>query len=311
MMKVKSRQIIELGRTPAVETAFSNSALQRVQLRAAQAEARQQNSAELTPRQLKLWHDDERAMPTVLARSALFAPICNGQRKHHIDALIDGRSDAMLTYTGYQCDMGDADLFMQVLEFAKRYPLGTRFIVSRAQLLAAIGRSYPSAAGPKRSNIGSSQYKWLDEAMGRLREGVLTYTIKATPKRAAYGGKLNLVNTWHWDDATESYLLSIEPQIEALFAVFSRIYIQKHLALPKRDQLAKWMHLYVAGCAKNAQTNIGLDFLRMWSGNKERRIDHFERSMVRALGELSKVGIIGESYYIRSRDRMVCFERIV
>lgn len=286
----------------------------RVQLQAEAATARLKKVS-APSKQLKLWHDAERVMPTVLARSALFAPLANGERKRHVDALIDGRSDAVLRYSGPQLDMGDADVFMQVLELGKRLPLGTRFSANRAQMLRAIGRSYSStsADGKQRnSSIGTTQYQWLDEAMARLRAGVLTVEFNETPNRRGHGhgGTVSLVHTWRWDDQTDSYLVALEPGIEILFSVFSRIYVEKHLALPKRDQLAKWMHLYIAGCTQNVQTNIGLRYLRLWSGNKDRRLDHFEKAMKRALGELADAGIVGPGFYIRGKDQMVCFERI-
>jgi hypothetical protein len=289
-------------------TTSQSEALQRVAQRAEEAK----NKAETEQKQLPLWADWERAMPTSISRSALFAPIGRGRRKRHVDAVIDSRKDVLLTYTGEQLDMSDADVFMQALDLAKRHTLGARFTVNRAQILAAIGRTYQSESADgkvRKAAIGKNDYEWLDAAMKRLAEGSLTFEFKSTGKRKARGGVLHLIQGWLWDDASNSYVMSIEPEIHKLFESFSRIYLEKHLALPKSDQLAKWMHLFVAGCANGELTKIGLDHLRAYSGNKERRMDHFATAMERSLKALEEAGIISPGWFIRANDRMVHFTR--
>lgn len=266
------------------------------------------------PRQLPLWADWERAMPTPITRSAVFAPIGRGERKHLKDDVINSRSDVVLTYTGEQLDMSDADVFMQALELAKRHPIGTEFVVNRAEFLADIGRAYESKNITKgtvrKKAIGSQTYEWLDASMKRLREGSLNFRIKETVKRKAKGGILNLIKTWKWDNGLNSYLLSIDPEIYKLFESFSRIYLDKHMALPKADQLAKWMHWFVAGCDKGKLTKIGLGHLQAYSANKHRRMDHFSRSMERALQALQDAEIIAPGWFIRA-NTMLHFTRIV
>lgn len=281
----------------------------------AEAKTRRSEEEKNIPKQLPLWADWERAMPTPLSRSALFAPIGRGARKRLKAAVIESRTDVALTYTGEQLDMGDADAFMQALEMAKRHPLGTDFVVNRAEFLAEIGRAYESknsVSGQVRKRaIGTATYDWLDDTMTRLREGALNFQLKETAKRGAKGGILNLLKTWKWDNDTNSYLLAIDQEIYKLFETFSRIYLDKHLALPKADQLAKWMHLYVAGCDKGVLTKIGLDHLRAYSGNKHRRMDHFATAMERALLALETAGIIAPGWFIRANNRMVNFTRVL
>lgn len=277
--------------------------------------ARKTKKAAETPRQLPLWADWERAMPTPITRSAVFAPIGRGERKHLKDGVINSRSDVVLTYTGEQLDMSDADVFMQALELAKRHPIGTEFVVNRAEFLADIGRAYESKNTTKgtvrKKAIGSQTYEWLDASMKRLREGSLDFRIKETTKRKAKGGILNLIKVWKWDNGLNSYLLAIDPEIYKLFESFSRIYLDKHMALPKADQLAKWMHWYVAGCDKNKLTKIGLVHLRGYSANKHRRMDHFSSSMERALQALQDAEIIAPGWFIRANNLMLHFTRIV
>lgn len=290
--------------SPKCNTTFTSLALVR----------RTKNDAE-TPKQLPLWSDLERAMPTPITRSAVFAPIGRGERKRLKDDVINSRSDVVLTYTGEQLDMSDADVFMQALELAKRHPIGAEFVVNRAEFLADIGRAYVSKNATKgtlrKKAIGSQTYEWLDTSMKRLREGSLDFRIKETAKRKAKGGILNLIKTWKWDNGLNSYLLAIDPEIYKLFESFSRIYLDKHMALPKTDQLAKWMHWFVAGCDKGKLTKIGLDHLRTYSANKHRRMDHFSNSMERALQALQDAEIIAPGWFIRTNNLMLHFTRIV
>jgi hypothetical protein len=83
------------------------------------------------------------------------------------------------------------------------------------------------------------------------------------------------------------------------------------MALPKTDQLAKWMHWFVAGCDKNKLTKIGLDHLRTYSANTHRRMDHFSNSMERALQALQDAEIIAPGWFIRTNSLMLHFTRIV
>lgn len=267
-------------------------------------------SAEQTkPEQMPLWADWERAMPTAISRSAFFAPIARGRRKRHVDAVIDSRKDVRLTYTGEQFDMSDAEVFMQALETAKRHPLGSRFTLKRSQMLDAIDRTYSSTSKNgtvRKSVIGKGDYEWLDASMKRLKEGSLTFAFTGKER----WGVFNPLHDLLWDNESDSYEISISPEIAKLFESFSRINLGKHLALPKADQLAKWMHLYIAGCAKGEVTKIGLDHLRDYSGSKHRRMDHFAASMERALLSLEAVGIIDHGWFIRANDRMLSFTRI-
>lgn len=293
-----------------VKNIIQNDSLQRIAQRAEDSK----NKTGIEQKQLPLWADWERAMPTSISRSALFAPIGKGRRKYHINAVIDSRKDVVMTYTGDQLDMGDADVFMQALELAKRHPLGARFTINRAQMLTELDRTYTSenAAGVvRKASIGKSDYAWLDSAMTRLSKGSLTFKFNATKKNKDKGGILHLVGEWLWDNDSNAYVVSIAPEIHKLFESFSRIYLNKHLALPKSDQLAKWLHLYVAGCDKNTLTKIGLDHLRAYSGNKHRRMDHFATSMKRSMQALEVTGIIAAGWFIRANDRMLGFTRII
>jgi hypothetical protein len=265
--------------------------------------------------QLPLWADWERAMPTAISRSALFAPIAKGRRKRHVGSAIDSRRDVSLTYTGEQFDMSDADVFMQALEIAKRFPLNTRIVINRAQFLSCLDRTYQSKSKKeegkvRKSSIGKSGYEWLDASMTRLAEGSLTYKFMSPGKLKDKGGVLHLISGWKWDNEADSYSFLIETEIHKLFESFSRIYLAKHLTLPKTDQLAKWMHLFVAGCEKGALTKIGIDHLRAYSGNKHRRMDHFVASMERAMQALDSSEIIAPGWFIRENDRMLNFTRI-
>lgn len=242
--------------------------------------------------QLPLWHDLERAMPNALARSALFAPVRPGRREMHDRVQIAGRDDVRLLYSGKQLDMADADVFLQVLELAKRHPLDTSFPINRAEFLRAINR-----------DTGSAQYKWLDNAFQRLKFNVIT---------CQYGTQLyelSLIAEWGRDEKTGEYMMMVPSKILNLFnrQQFGLINWEQRFEISKRVDLAKWLQTYAASHSRG-EHRIGLTKLKTWSGYKS-PLRHFRMAVNEALAELARVRIIEENYYIRDRDDMVVWTR--
>ena len=214
-------------------------------------------------RQLPLWHDLERAMPNMIARSALFAPIARGRRAMHERSEIASRSDVSILYSGRQLDMADADVFMQALEIAKRKPLDQPFTVNRADFLRAISRP-----------LGNSQYTWLDNVLKRLKFTALTIN------HGTQLYELSLVAEWGRDKESAEYVMMISSKIVKMFGrqEFGLIDWQSRFQLEKRVELAKWMQTYVASHERGKEHRIGLRLLHEWSGYKG-PIRHFRSKM--------------------------------
>ena len=243
--------------------------------------------------QLPLWHDLERAMPNMIARSALFAPIARGRRAMHEGHEIACRSDVQILYSGRQLDMADADVFMQALEIAKRRPLGEPFAINRAEFLRAIKRP-----------LGKSQYDWLDSVMKRLKFTTLTIN---------HGDQLyelSLIAEWGRDKSSGEYVVMVSPKIMKMFIrhEFGLIDWESRFQIEKRVELAKWMQTYVASHARGREHRISMRYLHEWSGYKG-PLRQFRTKLTEALEELSRVGAIRPGFFIRPKDSMVVYNR--
>jgi len=94
-----------------------------------------------TPEQLPTMKEVMRAMPNHIARSSLFAPVAPGRKRMHDRTILVSRSDAVIKFMGKQLDEAQADVWMQAMYEAAKYPLGELVIINRANFLKAIGRA--------------------------------------------------------------------------------------------------------------------------------------------------------------------------
>jgi hypothetical protein len=121
----------------------NSNVLALLQRRAAEVELRKQARQEVRSDEFMFLpglDDWLRAMPNSIARSSLFAPIARGKPVHHKQVVLVSRSDAVITYTGYQLDEAKADAWMQLMYEARCVPLGRPVTINRAAFLRAIGR---------------------------------------------------------------------------------------------------------------------------------------------------------------------------
>lgn len=216
------------------------------------------------------WEEDDRAVPNAIARSALFAPIRRGRRPLHEEALIASRGDVEIRYTGRQLDMADQDVWLALIEIARRYPIGLKIEVSRYEILKLLGRK-----------IGKSAYVWLHASIKRLLAG--TVWIKA--KR--YSAGLHLVDSFELDEKTSRYYMRLNPEVTKLYAKseYALINWERRRGLKGHVDLAKWLQSYIASHRRGEEHRIGVKLLREWSGSSE-ELFHFKKSLLSALGEL-------------------------
>lgn len=65
-----------------------------------------------------------RTMPNHIARSSLFAPIGTKPKQIYSDVTLVSRQDAVIKFSGEQLDESQADVWMQVMFEASKFPLG-------------------------------------------------------------------------------------------------------------------------------------------------------------------------------------------
>ncbi|OLL27284.1 TrfA protein [Burkholderia sp. SRS-W-2-2016] len=126
--------------------ATKSSAVEDVSAKVSEAKQRaliQRTSDEVKAAQLSLfdlapWDDDMRAMPNDYGRSALFTVRNKRQKRlaYEQKAIYHYNNDVLITFTGVELRADDDELvWQQVLEYAKRFPVGEPVYFSMYQLL--------------------------------------------------------------------------------------------------------------------------------------------------------------------------------
>lgn len=264
-----------------------DTALERINARAAQAAERAEQKAAETPRQMFLPGLEEfmRAMPNHIARSSLFAPVARGRRKLHDGTVLVSRSDAEIRFKGKQLDEAQADVWMQAMHEASKHALGVSVVINRATFLKAIGRA-----------TSGQNYDWLHRTMEDLAFAMLVIEVKkpdGKPKLAI--GKtraLHLIEGFDYDDEAETYTLRIDPRWGGLYGnrEFALIDWDKRLQIGRGQDMAKALQRLVATSDETVQ-RYALDWLKPkleYSG----RMRDFQDALERAMRELERLEII-------------------
>lgn len=255
--------------------------------KAAEAQARLEQKAAETPRQLFLPGMEEfmRAMPNHIARSSLFAPVARGRRKMHDGTLLVSRGDAEIRYWGKQLDEAQADVWMQAMKEAQRQPLGTPVVINRAHFLRQIGRAE-----------SGQNYQWLHRTMKDLSFAMLVIEVKKDDGRPKLSiGKtraLHLISGFDYDEDSEEYTLIIDPRWHAMYGnlEFALIDWDKRREFGRNQDMAKALQRLIATSSDRVQ-RYALDWLKAkmeYSG----RMRDFRDALARACAELERLEII-------------------
>lgn len=239
--------------------------------------------------QLAFWPEEILAMPNSLARSAIFAVIKRGRRRLLDNEKIASRQDGLITMSGKQLDQADADTWMHLMSLAKNQSLGTRIHINRRDVLLSMKRS-----------IGSAQYQWLEESIGRLHQA----SIRVETKR--YKAALHLIGNYLFDKDTGEYWIEIQPEAASLFGdeMFGWIDIERRYALGQND-LAKWLQCYAHSHKQGEHHTVSVELLHSWCGASG-RLRSFRDSLRNAIEALCAHGII-EGGRIRDDDKVTWY----
>lgn len=187
------------------------------------------------------WTDTRRAAPNAVFRSALFPALNFKAGRPFLKAKkIASIEGVTVFFTGEQFDQSDLDVYLELLNFAREYPLGTEFEFSAYALLKALGR-----------NTGSTDYQWLHSVLVRLRSG----TVDMTDHKIRYFG--GLIEGGFKDEISKHYRITINPRFAILFGygMWSSIDREQRRALG-RDATAKALHAYYSTHANPTAHNI-------------------------------------------------------
>jgi TrfA protein len=180
---------------------------------------------------LAFWGEDYRAAPNAIFRSALF-PALNGNQKENRRYLenedIFCVAGLKVFFTGKQFDQFDLDVYLEILNLARRFALGEPVEFSAYALLKALGLP-----------TGGSNHARLHSVLIRLCAGV----IDATDHEARYFGQL--LHGGIRDEVTMNYRIRLNPEFAVLFSasLWSKIDLGIRRALGK-NSTAKSLHAY-------------------------------------------------------------------
>lgn len=233
--------------------------------------------------QLQFWGEDYRVAPNAVFRSALFPslhPTQKEKRPFLKNEDIFCVTGLKIFFTGEQFDQSDLDVYLEILNMAQHFPLGTPVKFSAHALLRALGLP-----------TGGSNHARLHEVLIRLCGGV----IDATDHGKRYFGQL--LNGGIRDELTMNYEIIINPNFAVLFGfgMFSKIDLEKRRALG-RNNTAKAIYGYYAThinpTAHNVETLCNIAGIK--GKNRKSTIIKAHEAM-KAAGILSNYTDIGDT----------------
>jgi hypothetical protein len=192
---------------------------------------------------LAFWGEEYRAAPNAVFRSALF-PVLRSNEKENRRFLKNEEifcvGGLKIFFTGEQFDQSDLDVYLEILNFSRQFPLGTLVEFSAYSLLKALGLP-----------MGGSNHARLHAVLIRLRSGTLDTTDHG---KRYFGG---LIEGGFRDEITMNYKIRINPEFAILFGdgMWSKFDIETRKAMG-RNPTAKSLHGYFATHINPAAHNI-------------------------------------------------------
>jgi hypothetical protein len=181
--------------------------------------------------QLSFWGEDYRAAPNAVFRSALFPALHPTQKQTRPflkNKEIFAVSAVKVIFTGEQFDQSDLDVYLELLNMAQPFPLGTPVKFSAHALLKALGLP-----------TGGSNHARLHSVLIRLCGGV----VDISDHKKRYFGQL--IHGGIRDEITLNYEIKINPDFALLFGVglWGKIDLATRRALGRKD-VAKVLQAY-------------------------------------------------------------------
>lgn len=190
---------------------------------------------QLTLYDIAPWDDDQRVLPNVLARAALFTTRHAREPREDCIAkpIFNYNVDVQLTYTGQELRAADDELvFQQCLEFAKRRHLGQPVHFTLHEMCDAVGW--------KR---GGSAYRQIEKCLTRLQAGAL----QIESKRVRRLDSLSLVRRFVVKERGTRHAhceVMVEEDMALLFAGnhYSKVeWVKYRLLTPTARRLYDWI----------------------------------------------------------------------
>jgi len=230
------------------------------------------------------WGDDMRAMPNDLARAALFTTrnkkTPREVRQQHV--IFHVNKDVLITYTGIELRADDDELvWQQVLEYAKRSPVGTPVSFTFYELCTDLG--WP---------INGRYYDKAEECLTRLQATAMQFSSGRI-------GRLESVSLIHRfrvldrGKKTSRCQVEIDEEMVVLFAGdhYSKFVWEKYREL---SPTARRMFDYFV--SHKEPFPLKLETFRLMCGSDSARLKKWREQTGQACEELSQSGLIKLSW---------------
>nr|WP_011171716.1 plasmid replication initiator TrfA [Achromobacter denitrificans]AAS49458.1 TrfA [Achromobacter denitrificans] len=230
------------------------------------------------------WGDDMRAMPNDLARAALFTTrnkkTPREVRQQHV--IFHVNKDVLITYTGIELRADDDELvWQQVLEYAKRSPVGTPVSFTFYELCTDVGWA-----------INGRYYDKAEECLTRLQATAMQFSSGRI-------GRLESVSLIHRfrvldrGKKTSRCQVEIDEEMVVLFAGdhYSKFVWEKYREL---SPTARRMFDYFV--SHKEPFPLKLETFRLMCGSDSARLKKWREQTGQACEELSQSGLIKLSW---------------
>ncbi|HJW29605.1 MAG TPA: plasmid replication initiator TrfA, partial [Saprospiraceae bacterium] len=227
--------------------------------------------------QLDFWEDSRRAAPNIVFRSALFPALKFKEGRLFLkQKQLFATKGGEVYFTGEQFDQSDLDVYIEILQFARSFPLGTPVRFTAYSMLKALGR-----------NTGKSDRQWLHAVLTRLRSGTVDMTDH---KKRYFGG---LIEGGVYDEITTHYEIIINPKFAVLFGfgMWSTLDKAQRRELG-RNQTAKALHAYYSTHAAPGPHEYAT--LAEIAGLTDKNPRKVKMKIIAAHEELKRVGFLSD-----------------
>jgi len=280
-MKKKASEALARGMSPSAVHAFVSLGKYELDCEIPKPEPTPPpKNKEIVPVQFPVcWGEEYRAAPNAIFRSALFPALSSNEKekrrfleKEEIFCV----AGIKVTFTGKQFDQSDLDVYLEILNIARNYPMGSVVKFSAYSLLKALGLP-----------TGGSNHARLHSVIVRLRGGTLEIVDH---KKRYFGG---LIEIGMRDEITMEYEVMINPRFAALFGfdMFSKINIDKRRALGMNNtakSISGYYATHINPTAHKFETLIGIAGL---SNTNKRQT---KATIIKAHDAMKAVGILND-----------------
>lgn len=246
---------------------------------------------------LPWWSEAKRGVPNTFLRSALFSAVQGKDRKVMKRQQILASQDGInVRFTGEQLNQTDLNVWEAIVQLVHPYPLGTISHFSSYQILKTLDLS-----------LGSTQYRYLHEAIIRLAAGLIQINNKGM--RRGYFGHLiewgfTEQDTDPLKEPPEFYEIHLNRHLIKLFGQNDWTALDWEQRRQLRSKpLASGIHALYSSHRDPFPMKVQTLHSLVGSGNKEMR--DFKFKLKKALDELKGIGFLA-GYAIEDELVHVC-----